>query len=239
MPELASLADQYIRFKLFEKTIDPFVEENWKVLMLDMIADHIIKELSKAVMKLQDTETVSEPKVMERKVSEIDTLRMREFYSLQTSRTIYERTPYPANKGGLEKAFIEYADQDNTVEAFVKLLVDKHYFVRFRYLKDDGLMAQYYPDFFVKCNNGKIYVVETKAQDQISHPNVQKKQISALSWVERVNRLPANLRSNAEWSYVILGDTFFTEWKSKNASVVEMFEFAKLRSKQTGPAKLF
>jgi type III restriction enzyme len=77
------------------------------------------------------------------------------------------------------------------------------------------------------------------AQDQISHPNVQKKQISAVSWVERVNRLPANLRSNAEWSYVILGDTFFTEWKNKNASIVEMFEFAKLRPKPTGPAKLF
>lgn len=239
MPELASLVDQYIRTKLFEKTIDPFAEENWRVLMLDMIADHVIKQVSKAVMSLQDTETVSEAKVMERKISEVNTLRMREFYSLPTVRTIYERTPYPANKGGLEKAFIEYADQDNTVDAFVKLLVDKHYFVRFRYLKDDGLMAQYHPDFLVKCNNGKIYVVETKAQDQISHPNVQKKQISAVSWVERVNRLPANLRSNAEWSYVILGDTFFTEWKGKNASIVEMFEFAKLRPKQTGPAKLF
>ena len=239
MPELASLADRYIRTKLFEKTIDPFVDENWRVLVLDIIADHIIREISKAVMRLQDTETVSEPKVLERKISEVNTLRMRELYSLETAKTIYERSPYPANKGGLEKSFIEYADQDSTVEAFVKLLVDKHYFVRFRYLKDDGLMAQYHPDFLVRCNNSKIYVVETKAQDQISHPNVQKKQISALSWVERVNRLPAELRSNAEWSYVIVSDTFFADWKSKNASIIEMFEFAKLRSKQTGQATLF
>lgn len=239
MPELASLTDKYIRTKLFKQEIDPFVNENWRVLVIDIITNHIIKEISKAVIKLQDTETVSEPKVMERKISEVATLRMRESYSLETVKTIYTRTPYPAHSGGLERDFIEYADQDNTVESFVKLLVDKHYFARFRYLKDDGLMAQYHPDFFVKGNNGKIYVVETKAQDQISHPNVQRKQISALNWVERVNNLPLDLRSNVEWNYVIISDTFFADWKSKNASIVEMLEFAKLRSKQIGPSKLF
>jgi len=122
----------------------------------------------------------------------------------------------------------------------VKLLVDKHYFVRFRYLKDDGMMAQYHPDFFVKCSNGKIYIVETKAQDQISHPNVQKKQISALNWIDRVNRLPAEMRSNSTWEYVIVGDIFFKDWRDKGASIEEMLEFAKLRSKTPAqPGKLF
>ena len=90
----------------------------------------------------------------------------------------------------------------------------------------------------MKCNNGKIYIVETKAQDQISHPNVQKKQISALNWVDRVNALPAEMRRNATWEYVIIGDTFFNDWKSKGASIVEMLEFAKLRAKQGGQSKL-
>ena len=230
MPELAALVDGYVRTRLFNQEIDPFADDNWRILMVNLITDHIIQELSTAIQKMQETETVSEPEVIQRKVSEVSSLRMRESYSLQTSKTIYERTPYPSHSGGLEKGFIEYADSDSGVEAFVKLLVDKHYFVRFRYLKDDGLMAQYHPDFFVKCG-GKIYIVETKAQDQISHPNVQKKQIAALNWVYRVNQLPPEMRSNATWEYVIIGNAFFNDWKEKGASIAEMLEFAKLRAK--------
>lgn len=240
MPELAALTDEYIRKRLFGKEIDPFVDDNWRVLMIDLVTDHIIRELSTTILKLHETETVNEPEVIERKISEIALIRMRESFSIETSKTIYERTPYPSRNGGLEKGFAEYTDSDSTVEAFVKLLVDKHYFVRFRYLKEDGLMAQYHPDFFVKCNNGKIYIVETKAQDQISHPNVQKKQISALNWIDRVNKLPAEMRSNSLWEYVIVGDTFFNDWKDKGASIIEMLEFAKLRSKTPAQgAKLF
>lgn len=239
LPELAGLVDGYIRRRLFNQEVDPFVDENWRILMVNLVVDHIIREVSTAILKLQETESVNEPEVIERKVSEVTSLRMRESYSFPTSRSIYERLPYPSRNGGLEKGFIEYADADTTVEAFVKLLVEKHYFIRFRYLKEDGLMAQYYPDFLVKCNNGKIYIVETKAQDQISHPNVQKKQISALNWVDRVNALPAEMRRNAIWEYVLIGDTFFNDWRSKGASIVEMLEFAKLRPKQGGTAKLF
>jgi type III restriction enzyme len=239
LPELAGLTDEYIRHKLFNQEINPLEDENWRVLMIDAVANHIIKELSRVILKMQETESISEPQVINRMISEVDKLRMRENYSIEAAKTIYERTGYPSNKGLFEKDFIEYADNDNTVEAFVKLLVDRHYFVRFRYLKEDGMMAFYYPDFLVRGKNGKIYIVETKAQDQISHPNVQKKQVSAVNWVSRVNALPPEMRSNAEWEYVLIGDAFFKSWKDKNASVVEMLEFAKLRSKIQKEGGLF
>ncbi len=238
LPELAGLVDGYIRRRLFNQGIDPFIDENWRILMVNLVVDHIIREVSTAILKLQETESVNEPEVIERKVSEVTSLRMRESYSFPISKSIYERLPYPSRNGGLEKDFIEYADADATVEAFVKLLVEKHYFIRFRYLKEDGLMAQYYPDFLVKCENGKIYIVETKAQDQISHPNVQKKQISALNWIDRVNALPSEMRGNITWEYVLIGETFFNDWKNKGASIVEMLEFAKLRVVQKGQSKL-
>ncbi len=238
LPELAGLVDGYIRRRLFNQEVDPFIDENWRILMVNLVADHIIREVSTAILKLQETESISEPEVIERKVSEVASLRMRESYSFPTSKSVYERLPYPSRNGGLEKGFIEYADSDATVESFVKLLVEKHYFIRFRYLKEDGLMAQYYPDFLVRCNNGKIYIVETKAQDQISHPNVQKKQISALNWIDRVNALPSEMRRNATWEYVLIGDTFFNDWRNKGASIVEMLEFAKLRAVQRGQSKL-
>jgi type III restriction enzyme len=239
LPELAGLTDEYIRHRLFNQDINPLEDENWRVLMIDAVANHVIAELSRTILKMQETETINEPQVIDRWISEVDSLRMRENYSIPAVKTIYERTGYPSNKGIFEKDFMEYADTDNTVEAFVKLLVDRHYFVRFRYLKEDGLMAFYYPDFLVRGNNGKIYIVETKAQDQISHPNVQKKQISAVNWVTRVNALPSEMRSNAEWEYVLIGDSFFKDWKNKNASIVEMLEFAKLRLRVGKGAGLF
>ena len=60
-----------------------------------------------------------------------------------------------------------------------------------------------------------------------------------MNWVSRVNALPAELRSNATWEYVLIGDSFFYDWKDKNASVVDMLEFAKLRSRIEKPVSLF
>jgi type III restriction enzyme len=230
LPELAALIDSYIRHKLFRETIDPLQDDNWRMLLIPDVSNFVIGQVSLAIQKMQTTETVSEAQVRNRFMSEIDSLRMRESYSLVTAKTIYERTPYPSNKGQFEKAFIEYCDADSKVEKFIKLLVDKHYFVRFRYIKDDGLMAYYYPDFIVETKD-KTYIVETKAEDQINHPNVQKKRLSALNWIARVNALPIEKRGNKEWEYVIIGDAFFHDWRDKNASVVEMLEYAKLRSK--------
>lgn len=230
LPELAGLVDSYIRNKLFNTEIDPFTDDNWRMLLIPDVSNFIIGQVSLAIQKMQATETVSEAQVRNRYMSEIDSLRMRESYSVVTVKTIYERTPYPSNRGQFEKAFIEYCDRDTKVQRFIKLLVDKHYFVRFRYIKDDGLMSYYYPDFIVETGS-KIYIVETKAEDQINHPNVQKKRLSALNWVARVNVLPLEMRSNKEWEYVIVGDSFFHDWRDKNASVVEMMEYAKLRSK--------
>ncbi len=235
MPQLAELTDTYIKQRLFSQEFNPFENENWRVLLVSHVAEHIIKELASAIEKLQETEAVSEPQVLGRKISDVTPLRMREPFSIPTARTIYERTPYPSQKGGFEKALIEYADADSTVEAFVKLLPYAHTFVRFRYMKADGLGAYYHPDFLIRCNNGHIYLVETKAEDQLSHPNVERKHISAVNWTERINKLPPEMRSNAEWQYVLLGESFFYDWRSKGASVAELLEFAKLRPRpQTG-----
>ncbi|HEU5013688.1 MAG TPA: hypothetical protein VFT66_14275 [Roseiflexaceae bacterium] len=46
------------------------------------------------------------------------------------------------------------------------------------YVKKDGLPGFYSPDFMVRTANA-IYLAETKAQDQTSHPNVLPKRKAA------------------------------------------------------------
>jgi type III restriction enzyme len=164
---LASVIDAYIRHTLFQEEFQPFEDENWRVLLTEHVANHIIQELSAAVLKMQETEVLDTAEVLYRPISEVTQLRMREDFAIDTAKTIYTKTAYPSNKGGLEKSFIEFADRCASVQAFVKLFPYAHSFVRLRYLKEDGLAAYYYPDFLVRCTNGQVYMVETKAEDQL------------------------------------------------------------------------
>ena len=85
------------------------------------IVEHIIKEISKAIYELQNTVDVLEAVVIKRWFSEVSTLRMRENYCLDLTKTIYQRQSYPSNKGGFEKSFMEFCDTDTNVDAFIKV----------------------------------------------------------------------------------------------------------------------
>lgn len=72
-------------------------------------------------------------------------------------------------------------------------------------------------------------MVETKAQEQLVHPNVKRKRRAALSWCERVNALSEEQRMGCEWKYVLVGEALFYEWRDKGASMPELLDFATLR----------
>jgi len=74
-----------------------------------------------------------------------------------------------------------------------------------------------------------VYLVETKAQEQISHPNVQRKRKAALAWCERINQLSEEKRQSPPWHYVLLGESAVHEWQGKGARLVELLDFARLR----------
>jgi type III restriction enzyme len=152
---------------------------------------------------------------------------MREKYCLDIVKTIYEKQSYPSNKGGFEKSFMEYCDTDSTIEAFIKVNENYHLFAKITYVRADGMLASYSPDFVVKTND-KIFVVETKAQDNLSNENVKLKQLATVDWIGRVNQLKPEDRMNAVWEYVLLGENTFGSLKDKGASILEIFEYTKI-----------
>jgi type III restriction enzyme len=227
--QLAEGIDRYIRTVLFGQTIEPLADETWRVLLLDPVTSHIIKVWARQLMDSEETTVASEAEVSHRRLSEAPKLTMRESSSLAVSKSIYLRLPFPSRNGGLERAFIESADRDASVEAFCKLDEQKHSFTRLRYVKEDGLPAFYHPDFLVRCE-GHIYLVETKAQGQVTTPNVVRKKRAAVSWCDRINTLLPEQRGNAEWHYVLLGEGVFYNWRDKGASIRDTLDYAKLRS---------
>ncbi len=227
--DFARAIDMFIRYRLFNQPFDPFEGNNWRVLLIAQsgIVEHIVKEISSAIYELQNSISIEEAKVFKRYFSEVPTLRMRENFALDIEKTIYEKLAYPSNKGGLEKSFMEFCDNDSEVISFVKVNEHYHTFAHINYIRADGLLGWYSPDFVVRMED-TIYIVETKAQDRLSAENVKLKQIATLDQLSKINQLPPEERMGAEWSYVLLGENTFYNLTSKGASLRDVLDYAKI-----------
>ncbi|WP_047154613.1 DEAD/DEAH box helicase family protein [Aneurinibacillus tyrosinisolvens] len=165
--------------------------------------------------------------------SEVSELRMRKNFALNLVKTIYKKLPYPSNKGEFEKFFMLFCDRDSKVDAFVKINEYYHSFASITYVRTDGMLASYCPDFMVKMG-GELFVVETKAQKELEEANVKQKQYSALEWIARVNQLRSENRMDCEWSYVLLGEAAFYEMLANGALAKDVFDWAKLDKAKIG-----
>lgn len=160
-------------------------------------------------------------------LSEVPSLKMRENYSLDIVKSIYKKTAYPSNKGEFEKDFLEFSDSDGRVERLLKINENYHTFASLKYIRTDGLLSSYYPDFLVKIGNN-IYFVETKAQKDVDNENVIQKQKGALDWVKKTNELPPEDRMDSTWHYAILDDNTFYMFKKRGASLEDILKYCEL-----------
>ncbi|MDD5029191.1 MAG: DEAD/DEAH box helicase family protein [Rhodoferax sp.] len=226
--ELTGWLDDYIWLHLFGADFNPLDGENWRVLLLQPVVDHITKVFAVALLESEQKHVTGQTEVHARYLSEVPKLVMRESNSVAVSKCIYTRLAWPARNGGLERTFIHWAQADAQVLAFCKISENRHTFARLRYVKEDGLPAFYSPDFLLRTGDA-IYLAETKAQQQTNHPNVQRKYKAAVAWCERINTMPPEHRSGLPWHYVLLAENVVYEWQAKGARLAELLDYAKLR----------
>ncbi|MDQ2988933.1 MAG: Tn7 transposase TnsA N-terminal domain-containing protein, partial [Pseudomonadota bacterium] len=226
--ELTGWLDDYIWTQLFDAAFNPMEDENWRVLLLQPVVDHITKVFAVALIESEQQHVTGQTEVYHRQLSEVPALMLRESHSVEVAKCIYTRLGWPSRNGGLERAFIHWAQADSGVQAFCKISENRHAFARLRYVKDDGLPAFYSPDFLVRTAQA-VYLVETKAQQQTIHPNVQRKLKAATAWCQRINDLSADLRTGLPWHYVLLAEDVVYEWQGKGARLAELLEHARLR----------
>lgn len=225
---LATALDDYIRDALFGERFEPFQDEGWRLLLLPPVVDHIVKVFGLALVESETRSTIGETEVRHRRLSEVDRITLRESTSMDVTKCIYLRQGWPARNGGLERGFVEWCQTDSAVEAFCKLSENRHDFARLRYVREDGLPAFYFPDFMVRTADA-IYLVETKAQQQTSHPNVLRKRKAAATWCARINELPPYDRSGREWCYALVGESVFVDWRDKGARLSDLLSFSRVR----------
>jgi type III restriction enzyme len=195
--------------------------------MLEDVASFIIKEVIRLIYDAQYTESTGEVEIIERRLSEISSIKIRTSHEILVSKCIYPKLSYPSNRGGLEKALIEYMDHDGTIEAFCKIQEYKHDFLQFHYIRSDGIPALYSPDFIVRTGD-TIYLIETKATRDMHDENVRRKEKSALFALDRINTLGPEHRSHRKWEYILLSEERFYRYRDNGANITEMCASVKI-----------
>lgn len=220
---IVALMDTYIRTRLFGEPFNPFQGNDWKILLAKngIVTQHIVRELARAIFKMQMATTTTQAVVRQTAFSTVKVLRMRETFSQPLQKTIYKRVPFPSHGGGFEKAFEQFLDTDSSVDAFLKIDETQHAFAIIYYIRDDGMLATYHPDFIVKTKN-HIYIIETKGNDKINDKNVRSKQRATLQWLRRVNALPEGERMSRKWEYVLLSEDNFYSLSGSGASLEDI-----------------
>lgn len=225
---LAEALDDYVRERLFDGPFEPLADEGWRLLLLQPVVDHIVRVFGLALVQAESRTVVGGTEVRHRRLSEVPRIMLRESTSMDVTKCIYPKQGWPARSGGLERAFIEWAQADSGVEAFCKISENRHDFARMRYVREDGLPAFYFPDFMVRTPDA-IYMVETKAQQQTTHPNVTRKLRAAATWCARINALAPYDRSGRNWHYSLVGESMFEDWRRNGARLSELLHISRVR----------
>lgn len=224
-----AVVDRYIRTRLFGQPFNPFNGSDWKILLSKdaIVTKHIIEEMARAIFNLQNNIMTTDAQVVHTKFSSVAEIKMRESFSLEVNKCIYERLNYPASRGGFEKAFIMFLNTDGEVERFLKISENMHPFAVIYYMRKDGLMATYHPDFIVATQN-KIYLIETKGNDKLFDKNVRQKQTAAVEWTRKINELKPDDRMDREWEYVLISEDNFYGLSHNGATITDICDRCKV-----------
>lgn len=234
-----AVVDRYIRTRLFGQPYNPFNGSDWKILLSKdaIVTKHIIEEMARAIFNLQNNIMTTDAQVVHTKFSTVTEIKMRETYSMEVHKCIYERLGYPTHGGGLERSFMNFLDKDGEVERFLKISENMHPFAVIYYMRRDGLMATYHPDFIV-ATQAKVYLIETKGNDKLFDKNVRQKQTAAVEWVRKINELRPEERMNREWEYVLISEDNFYGLSHNGATITDICERCKV-SQSAAMGELF
>lgn len=105
-----------------------------------------------------------------------DTIRLRNTRPFRTenrpflaaSKSIFNRIVGEANAGGFELSFAAFLQGAGDVAAFAKNYLAVGF--KLDYVKADGDLSSYTPDFIVKTTDGQVWIIETKGREELDLP---------------------------------------------------------------------
>ena len=176
----------FIKYKLFGQEVDL---ENIEILRnlteLDVgkaILDIFKSEINNLMLKDMGFRKASES----RKISETQTYLRSGKYTMKPRKSIFNIIVGDAK---FEVEFAEFLDAAIDVKSFFKNDIQLKYSID--YIKEDGSIGRYHPDFYLTLNNGERWVVETKGAEEL---NAQRKIKRLKVWCD-----DATLTQEVKW----------------------------------------
>ncbi len=87
---------------------------------------------------------------------------------LPAKSSVFNRIVGEANADGLELAFAAFLEAAPDVQAFGKNYMAVGF--KLDYVKADGELSNYTPDFIVRTTDGVVWIVETKGREELDVP---------------------------------------------------------------------
>lgn len=87
---------------------------------------------------------------------------------LTANKSIFTKTVGEPHSGGFELSFAAFLESAKDVAAFAKNYLAVGF--KLDYVKADGDLSTYTPDFIVRTNDGTVWIVETKGREELDLP---------------------------------------------------------------------
>lgn len=191
---IGGLIQTFIEELLFEERVDLYDSRLTPRLGDPDVATHVLHVFVPLVR-----ERTVEVKI---RTSELPPVSLRDWKTYKASHS--ERNPCkPAAKtmfnlapcrGGLEAALVPFLDlKDNGVAAFAKNAGPQA--LRIDYVRANGQLSTYAPDFILRDDKGSMFLVETKGREDTDVP---RKARAAVAWCEAASA------AGVKWTYVFI-----------------------------------
>lgn len=224
---LAQRLDRYIRERLFDAPFDPLADEGWRLLLARPVHDHLVRVFALALVRAERRRPGQPARVRLRRLSEVAELTARAGELRAVRKCLYTHLPLPSHHAGLERALIDWAEHDAGIQAHCRLHEQRHAFAHLLYLREDGRPARYSPDFLVRGERA-VYLVETKADEQMRHPDVRRKAAAAQAWCARLEHVPEARPDGLPWRYALVSESLFHDWRRRGARLEDLLALASL-----------
>jgi len=120
---------------------------------------------------------------------------------LPARKSVFNRIVGEPNAGGFELAFAKFLDDAPDVASFAKNYLAVGF--KIDYVRADGDLSNYVPDFVVKATDGVVYIVETKGRAELDLP---QKMLRLRQWCQDASAT-SRAEGGPEYRFVYVDQT--------------------------------
>lgn len=214
--------------------IKSFIQDRLFAQSVDLEAPNTLRNLSELAVTTTLIETfkkaINELTVRDKGEAEIrNTVKLRQTRPLvvknqgymMPKKSVFNRI---VGDSHFELQFADFLEQCSDVVSYAKNSLAVNF--KLDYVKADGNISNYYPDFIVKLTDGRVIIVETKGQQDLDVP---PKMARLRQWCEDINEV----QTETDFGFVFVDDTRFAKYQPKTFE--DLFAvFKEYRTPSTG-----